>query len=126
MAIREAGERIYAFCLSEDGKVILTGGDRGLIVFRWTRSLDLSNDGPRSGTEGVIDGSQPEENIEAFNSPIRSICLSHQERHLLVGLESGCLRVFAQVNSIIFYGISLYIVLILTNIYIIYIIHIGF
>lgn len=98
MAIREAGERLHAFCLSEDGKVILTGGDRGLIVFRWTRSLDLSNDGPRSGTEGVIDGSQPEENIEPFNSPIRSICLSHQERHLLVGLESGCLRVFAQVT----------------------------
>ena len=98
MAIREAGERLYAFCLSEDGKVILTGGERRLVVFRWTRTMDLADDGPRSGVEGVIDGAQSEESIEPFSCPIRSICLSSQERHLLVGLENGSVRILAQVR----------------------------
>ena len=41
------GEQLYALTLSEDGLVLLTGGENCVVMMRWVRSLDLANDGPR-------------------------------------------------------------------------------
>ena len=50
-------ERLYCMTLSEDGKVLMTGGARSLIMLRWVRTLRLADDGARYGLEAVIDGS---------------------------------------------------------------------
>ena len=118
-------ERIYGFCISEDGKVLITGGERCLLVFRWTDSLELANTGSRRSLDAVIDGrtmgntsfsfssssssfsssstssfSSPSQaaDLDAIQSPIRSLSFSRDEQHLLVGLESGEIRVLAQVQ----------------------------
>lgn len=96
-ARKMSGERLYAFRLSEDNKVLVTGGERALLVMRWVHSLELSNVGSKWDFESVIDGRNVEEEQKPFNSPIRSIYLTKQERHMLVGLESGELRILAQV-----------------------------
>lgn len=56
----------------------------------------MANDGPRNGLEAVLDGSMEETNVTAFTSPIRSLHLSKQERLLIVGLESGEMKILAQ------------------------------
>lgn len=96
LAKRYAGESLHAFKLSDDNKVLITGGDRGLIVMRLVHSLELTNYGSRYDFESVLDGSNPEFDQGPFNSPIRCIYLTKQERHLIVGLENGCLRLLAQ------------------------------
>lgn len=58
-------------------------------------SLELAFDGPRQGLEAILDGSTTDYQIDVFPSPIRSIHLTRQERHLLVGLETGELRIMA-------------------------------
>jgi WD40 repeat protein len=88
-------ERLYALCLSEDGRVVMTGGERGLIVLRWIHNLSIANNGCRRGLEFVVDGST-EKGFEPFASPIRCMILTEKERHLIVGLENGELRVLAQ------------------------------
>jgi WD40 repeat protein len=88
-------ERLYAMCLSEDGRVVLTGGERGLIVLRWIHNLSIANNGCRRGLEFVVDGST-EKGFEPFASPIRCLTLTEKERHLIVGLENGELRILAQ------------------------------
>lgn len=45
--------------------------------------------------QGILDGATADYRIEAFPSPIRSLQLTHNERHLLVGLESGELRILS-------------------------------
>ncbi|CAE7469550.1 sel-2, partial [Symbiodinium microadriaticum] len=78
------GERLHAFRLSEDNRVLITGGERGLIVMRWVHSLELSNVGSKWEFQSVLDGSNAEEYQKPFNSPIRSIYLTQQERHMIV------------------------------------------
>ena len=94
---REAGENLNALLISEDGKVVLSGGDRSLLVMRWVHNLELANDGLRKGFEAVLDGSNAEDSQAPMSSPIRSIYMTKKERHLLVGLENGELRVMTQV-----------------------------
>jgi WD40 repeat protein len=93
---REAGEHLHAFVLSEDGKVLITGGDRSLVVMRWVHNLELANDGPRKSFEAVLDGSNADEKQTPMVSPIRSLYMTKKEHHLLVGLESGELIVMTQ------------------------------
>jgi hypothetical protein len=50
-------EHLNAMILSEDGKVVLTGGERCLVVLRWVHSLKLANSDTRRGLSAVIDGS---------------------------------------------------------------------
>lgn len=87
-------ERLYCMIPSEDGKVILTGGDRSLVVLRWASSLGIANNGPRTDVECIFDG-LTEKGIR-FESPIRSLYLSPGERLLYVGLESGELGIISQ------------------------------
>ncbi|RYH30738.1 DUF4704 domain-containing protein [archaeon] len=101
-----ARERLHALCLSEDGRTVLTGGERGLVVIRWVYNLAIANNGARRGLEAVCDGSNAPD-FEPFGCAIRSLALTANERHLLVGLDSGDLRVVAQVsNSALFYFIT--------------------
>jgi WD40 repeat protein len=95
IASKKVPEALYAFALSGDGMVLVTGGSACLITFRWVHTLELANDGPRHGLESILDGSTADYQIDVFPSPIRSIHLTRQERHLLVGLETGELRVLA-------------------------------
>jgi WD40 repeat protein len=39
LAIKVLPERLYAFTISEDGKVLITGGDSCLVVLRWVRAM---------------------------------------------------------------------------------------
>ncbi len=59
-------------------------------------NLELANDGPRQGLEAALDGSMEETAIPPFASPVRSLHLTRMERHLIVGLESGEMRILAQ------------------------------
>ncbi len=96
-------ERIFALCLSTDGRVIVTGGEGGLVVLRWVYNLKLADSFDRKGLDCVMDGSEEEWNIQPFPSAIRSLCFTPNERHLVVGLESGVVRVLSQVfrNNVI-------------------------
>jgi hypothetical protein len=91
----DLNEKLFCMCMSEDGRVLLTGGERCLVVMRWAHNLQLANDGPRQGQEAVLDGREGDQ--ESFMSPIRSIHLNSKERQLIVGLDSGEMRVLAQV-----------------------------
>jgi WD40 repeat protein len=95
-ATKVLNEKLHVFAISEDGHVLITGGDGCLIVFRWIRTLELACDGPRAGLEAVLDGSMEDSGIPPFASPVRSLYLTKWERHLIVGLESGELRILAQ------------------------------
>ena len=93
----DAGERLFAMCLSEDGHVVLTGGERCLIAFRWVANLRLANTNSRFGLEAVVDGKGEDgDTADYFMSPIRSLLLTSSERLLIVGLESGKIRILAQ------------------------------
>jgi WD40 repeat protein len=96
------GERLYTMILSDDGKVLLTGGRKCLVIMRWVATLFLANDGARMGLDAVIDGCNvsAEDGITAsFDSPIRSLLITkkdNKEAHLFVGMESGMMRLLAQ------------------------------
>lgn len=63
-----------------------------------TRTLELANDGPKKCMEAVLDGSAEPLNgssDEVFRTPIRSLNLSKNERHLFVGTDGGELRILA-------------------------------
>jgi hypothetical protein len=100
LACKVVPEQLYALTLSEDEAVIISGGSSCLVSFRWIATLDLASDGLRTGLEAVIDGSvkdaSTDNRVSPFNSAIRSIYLTKQERHLIVGLESGEMRILAQ------------------------------
>jgi hypothetical protein len=93
----DVGERLFAMCMSEDGNVVLTGGERCLVVFRWVVNLRLANTNSRFGLEAVVDGKDEDgDSGDYFMSPIRSLLLTSSERLLIVGLESGKIRILAQ------------------------------
>jgi WD40 repeat protein len=97
LAAKYVPERLYALTISDDGLVLLSGGDACLVVLRWIRSLTLANDGPRSGLEAVIEGSSDvSPKSPPFEAPIRSLYLTKNEHLLLVGLENGEVRALAQ------------------------------
>ena len=93
-------ERFYSLCLSKDGRVLLTGGEKGLITMRWVHNLNKADNGARTGLQSVIDGSSADDDIPPFPSPIRSMCFTMNERHLVVGLETGEVRILAQVSNL--------------------------
>jgi len=90
-----AGERLHAFLLSEDGKVLLTGGQGRKVVWRWVHDLSLANDGPRKGFAATVDGSCEQHKVPPFPVPIRSLAMSEHERHLMVGLDNGLVYLLA-------------------------------
>jgi hypothetical protein len=98
---KEISETLYCLLISEDGKVLLSGGSACLVVLRWIQSLELANDGSRKALPAIIDGlpinlNDPQSlEINGFNAPIRSLTLTTKERHLLVGLETGELYILA-------------------------------
>ena len=103
----ELPERLHTMILSEDGKVIITGGTNCLVVLRWARTLTVADTGPREHLEAVIDGASralsENDGVEVakppFDSPIRSLYLTAMEQHLVVGLESGRIRILTQDNT---------------------------
>lgn len=67
-----------------------------LLYSSQVHSLELASDGARQNLEAVLDGSMEESKIQPFASPIRALHLTAHERHLIVGLESGEMRILAQ------------------------------
>lgn len=100
-------ERLHTMILSEDGKVIITGGTNCLVMLRWARTLMAADTGPREHLEAVVDGSSralpgpdgTESEKPRFDSPIRSLYMTAMEQHLVVGLESGRIRILTQDNT---------------------------
>ena len=94
--MKEIDETLGCLILSEDGNILVTGGSHCLVVFRWVRTLQVADDGARKGMVHVVDGSSDSYSLTPFASPIRSLLLTTRERHLVVGLESGEMRILAQ------------------------------
>lgn len=95
---------LHAFVFSEDGAVLLSGGDDGVVTLRWVHSLEPADDDARAGCgEAVLSGASPPlpgvpgaaAGVKRFGSPVRSLALTAGERHLLVGLDHGMLGVLA-------------------------------
>ena len=73
----DTGERLYAFCFSRDGKFLVTGGDHGTVKVRRIHDLE------------VIQKFKP------LKSTIRALSTTSDEQHLLVGLLSGRMLIYA-------------------------------
>jgi len=88
---------LYAFTFSEDGNVVLLGGDNKKVLLLWCHSLRLASDGARRGLEGlaVTDGGCADLSVTPFPATVRCLALTAHERHLLVGLENGQAYVLA-------------------------------
>jgi hypothetical protein len=70
-------------------------------------NLKLANDGPRKGHKSVLDGSSSEYNIvEKITYPVNSLHLTKLERHLIVGLQSGEIRVLAHDGNYLRYRLQ--------------------
>ncbi len=90
----EVTEKLYCFCLSEDRYFLLTGGNHKRVIVRSTITLqEISN---------RVDGKYPllsppivDSKIPPFDSSIRSIAVSEDERHMFVGLANGELWILA-------------------------------
>lgn len=92
-----ATKALRAFCFSEDGHVVLVGGEDKKVTMLWCHNLRVANDGPRRGLEAIActDGSCETQLVKPFSAPITSLALTAHERHLLVGLANGELRILA-------------------------------
>lgn len=95
---------LRAFVFSEDGSVLLCGGDDRVVTLRWVHNLALANDGAREDCgEAVLTGAAPplagvagaSTGVGRFGSAVRCLALTAGERHLLVGLSDGTLGVLA-------------------------------
>jgi len=95
LAHQELTEKLHAFVLSEDGNVLITGGDERILKFRWVSTLKYADDGPRETFNPNFDGASELFQIPPFQFPIRSISMTPKERHLLVGLENGEMYIVA-------------------------------
>lgn len=95
---------LRAFVFSEDGSVLLSGGNDRVVTLRWAHNLALADDGGREGCgPAILTGEAPPlagvagagAGVERFGSAVRCLALTAGERHLLVGLEDGTLGVLA-------------------------------
>ena len=92
-------DELKAFCLSRDGRTLITGGMACRIVIRWVHNLKLANTDERERLACEMDGAlqTPKKGFaNSFSSPIRSLHLNKDEMHLFVGLDSGEMRILAQ------------------------------
>lgn len=76
LAAADTNERVYAALFSEDGHVLVTGGDRQLCIRSTHDFAILKRD------------KNPQ-------STIRSLATTTDEQHLLVGLQTGQMLVYA-------------------------------
>lgn len=77
IAEASAGEKLYAMMFSENGEFLITGGDRGVVVIRFIHNLKIAH--KFSKAEGTI----------------RSLACTPNEQHLLVGLQTGNVQIYA-------------------------------
>jgi hypothetical protein len=102
-------EDLKAFCLSTDGRTIITGGAFGIVCIRWVHSLFVANDCERKGLDSILDGAlykdgssdkdkdkDKDKERDCFSAPIRSLHLSSDEFFLFVGLDNGEVRILSQ------------------------------
>jgi len=97
-------EDLKAFCLSTDGRTIITGGAFGIVCIRWVHSLHVANDCERKGLDSILDGalykdgssSDKDKEKDCFSAPIRCLHLSSDEFFLFVGLDNGEVRILSQ------------------------------
>ena len=87
----EINEQLHALLFSEDGKYIITGGTGRVVAVREIDSLSLVNKirGETRPSPLVPRG------LPAFEASINSLSFTPGERHLMVGLDNGTVRVLA-------------------------------
>jgi len=78
LASVDTNERLYAMMFSSDGQYLVTGGDRKIVMIRTVHDLKIIH--PR---------------FKAVGSVIRSIATTPNEQHLLVGLQTGHILIYA-------------------------------
>ena len=90
----EINERLNAFLFSDDGNYLITGGSSRLVKVRDIH--DSLNELPELAINGYMKSSPLVPNgIAVFESEITSLSLTTKERHLIVGLSNGCVRILA-------------------------------
>jgi hypothetical protein len=77
LAVADTNERVYTALFSEDGHVLVTGGDRQLCI--------------RNTHDFAILRRDKDPNMPT----IRSLATTADEQHLLVGLQTGVMLVYA-------------------------------
>jgi WD40 repeat protein len=92
----ERGGTLNAFAWSEDGEVLITGGESRVVRFLFARDLQVMDRLPNTAGTGVekgavLDGStnDPDHPCPKFDSEITSLYLNPSEKVLFVGLKSG-------------------------------------
>jgi len=73
----DTNERLYAMMFSSDGQHLVTGGDRKIVMIRTVHDLKVIH------------------RFKAVGSVIRSIATTPNEQHLLVGLQTGHILIYA-------------------------------
>jgi len=72
----ESKERLYAFCLSQDGQYLVTGGSKKKVIIRKVHDLKVVHQ------------------FKPVDASIRSLALAN-EQQLIVGLQNGQLLIYA-------------------------------
>lgn len=77
LADASASERLYTMMFSENGEFLVTGGDRGVVQIRTTHNLKVAH------------------RFNKAEGTIRSLACTPNEQHLLVGLQTGHVQIYA-------------------------------
>ena len=88
----EIYERLHALIFSEDGKYLVTGGTSRVVT---VRDICCSMTVVRKINGSVKPTSLMSKGMSKFESSIHSLSLTPKERHLIVGLGNGCMRIVA-------------------------------
>ena len=88
----EINERLHALMFSEDGNYLITGGTSRIVKVH-----DIRNSLVEARRINGYMKSSPllPQGLPAFESSIHSLSLTPKERHLVVGLSNGCVRILA-------------------------------
>lgn len=70
-------ERLHSIIISKDSEYLITGGERGVVVIRTLFNL------------------KPTNHKLVFGTPIHSLAMASDQKHLMVGLEDGRLLIIA-------------------------------
>jgi WD40 repeat protein len=82
------GERLSALIFSRDGRYLVTGGNRQCVTVRNTHDLRIFHRFDKLGRD-------KSDKSCSSGAEIRSLATTSNEQHLLVGLQTGELEVFA-------------------------------
>ena len=88
----EINERLNALLLSEDGNYLITGGTGRLVT---VRDINQSLSVVRRINGSMKSSPLMPHGLPSFQNAIHSLSMTPKERHLVVGLSNGAVRIVA-------------------------------